>query len=293
MYHRIAVLEQDPYGLAVRPDHFQQHVEHLHRLGCVVPLAEMARPGGAAGVAITFDDGYADNSSTAAPLLQQAGLHATFFITTGTLGGQRFWWDELSSAVLGAEGRSGGADVEVAGQELWLDLHDERARRTSLRFLHRRLRPLPPDELRRTVRAVLATLPVPTAPPEGATMSVEALQRLAKHPLVTIGAHTRTHLQLAGQAPALQRAEVGGSIRDLEALLHRPVTAFAYPFGTRRAVGDLAPSMARDAGCTVACTTTEGPVTKRSRPHELPRFNVVDLDGAAFATLLGRLLRLR
>ncbi|MFO0121490.1 MAG: polysaccharide deacetylase family protein, partial [Inhella sp.] len=45
----------------------------------------------ARALAITFDDGYADNASVALPLLQKHGLCATFFVSTGYLDGGRMW----------------------------------------------------------------------------------------------------------------------------------------------------------------------------------------------------------
>jgi peptidoglycan/xylan/chitin deacetylase (PgdA/CDA1 family) len=116
MYHRVADVRLDAYGLAVSTARFAEHVELLTRLGCVVPLAEVTRPG-ATRLAVTFDDGYADNATAAAPLLQAAGLPATYFITTGRLGGRRFWWDRLAFAFLGEHSLPPGIDVPVAGRD--------------------------------------------------------------------------------------------------------------------------------------------------------------------------------
>lgn len=274
MYHRVAAVPSDPYGLAVHPSRFAEQVEHLLARRCVVPLAELVGPGAATRVAITFDDGYADNATAAAPVLAAAGLPATYFITTGRLGGRSFWWDRLAAALLGPHPLPDGLDVDLGGRPLWLALDDAPARETALRFLHRRLRPLPPDALQATVDALLEQLAVPPAPADELSMTEAQLRELAAAPLVEIGGHTRTHLQLAGQAEALQRREICGSVEDLRALLGLPVTSFAYPFGTRSAVGDLAPRLAQEAGCTLACSTEPGPVTTRSDRHRLPRLNV-------------------
>jgi len=48
---------------------------------------------------------------------------------------------------------------------------------------------------------------------------------------IEFGAHGRTHVDLTGLSPALLEEEVGGSQADLEAILQRRVTSFAYPFG--------------------------------------------------------------
>jgi peptidoglycan/xylan/chitin deacetylase (PgdA/CDA1 family) len=43
---------------------------------------------------LTFDDGYVDNFSIAAPILDELGIRATFFVTTGFVAGTHFpWWE--------------------------------------------------------------------------------------------------------------------------------------------------------------------------------------------------------
>jgi len=49
-------------------------------------------------IAITFDDGYLDNHAVAAPILEEHGLTATFFITTACIGSTVVpWWDQGGS----------------------------------------------------------------------------------------------------------------------------------------------------------------------------------------------------
>ncbi len=55
-------------------------------------------------LAITFDDGYADNAKIAAPILLRLGLPATFFIATGFLDGGCMWNDTVIEAVRAAKG---------------------------------------------------------------------------------------------------------------------------------------------------------------------------------------------
>lgn len=101
LYHRVTELESDPHHLAVSPARFKSHLDAIVRLGVPMSLAAMldaARRGSlrAGAVAVTFDDGYADNLTSAAPLLAEAGVPATIFLSTGAIvNGREFWWDEL------------------------------------------------------------------------------------------------------------------------------------------------------------------------------------------------------
>lgn len=91
-YHQV----QDPAddGSSVSPSHFRSQMEYLRQNYEVVGLADAVhrlakRQMPQRLVSITFDDGYLDNSMTAAPIMHALGLPATFFVSTDMIGSER------------------------------------------------------------------------------------------------------------------------------------------------------------------------------------------------------------
>lgn len=88
-YHQVRDPADD--GSSVGTAAFRQQMEYLRENYRVVPLddavkrlARGRRPERL--VAITFDDGYLDNATTAAPIMHALGLPATFFVSTDMIG---------------------------------------------------------------------------------------------------------------------------------------------------------------------------------------------------------------
>ncbi len=84
-YHSV---NPSPSYLSLDPSLFDAHLAWLEEHCRVVGLEELvAGPGRTGGpyVAITFDDGYADNRAHALPLLAARGMTASFFVAVGFL----------------------------------------------------------------------------------------------------------------------------------------------------------------------------------------------------------------
>ena len=283
LYHRVAEPRDDPFQLAVSPHNFESHLEYLSRRGGVVPLTEVHVRTKVDRIAITFDDGYRDNAETAAPALASAGLPVTWFITVGLLGGKSFWWDRLTDAVLGPHDLPDALEVDLPGAPVWVDLRTPDARKRALNLFHHRIRPLPPPDVESTVDALSNALGVPSPPADATSMTRDQLLTMCGLPGADIGAHTLTHVQLRGQPVGLKRREIVGSVEVLRSLTGRPVTSFAYPFGSPRAVDREAQHFVREAECTLACSTNPGLAVRQSSRYLLPRMAVEDWPGDVFA----------
>ncbi len=80
-YHSVGIRDHE---MNVTSDEFRRQMEWLAEHAEVLSLADAVE--GAGGVAITFDDGYRDNLTFAAPILAELGLSATVFVVAGRVG---------------------------------------------------------------------------------------------------------------------------------------------------------------------------------------------------------------
>jgi peptidoglycan/xylan/chitin deacetylase (PgdA/CDA1 family) len=299
-YHRIAEASPDPWPVCVSPAHFDQQLDVLSRQVNVVPLADLTqaltedRPL-RRSVVITFDDGYADNLHAAKPLLERHATPATVFVTTGQIGSDReFWWDELERLLITPFELPDVLELTIGRQQHRWQLDrtgsaegQDRQHRLQVYYeVHRRLQPQPAPEISRVLDDLRhwARREPDVSPSRRALTADEALA-LCDGGLIEIGAHTVTHPLLPAFDAGVQADEIRQSKSACEALLGRPVEAFAYPYG--RYTPQTA-ALVRDAGFACACTSDADIVHGRSRPHALPRVYVGDWDGAEFEKRLTR-----
>jgi len=282
LYHRVAHLERDPHGLAVRPDRFAEHCEVLRRRCTVVPLAQSDRT--RREVAITFDDGYADNAGDARRILAAAGLSATFFVTAGRVGrDQEAWWDRLENTLLGCDTGADTLELEIDGRRFWADIRSTPARQRAHLALFWRLRPMRLATLELVLTELQAQLGVhPADRQTHRWMTAEELRALSTSDGLEIGAHTLTHPFLPTLDPAEQWQEIDGSRASLQQLLGVQPRLFSYPYGGPDAFGPATAALVRDAGYTMACTATGGLARAGCDLVQIPRNVVGDWSAERF-----------
>jgi len=307
LYHRVADLDSDPQRLAITPSRFAQHLELLTRCYRPLPLKELATRARAGtlpdrAVAVTFDDGYADLIENAKPLLDRFDVHATLFVTTSLLGSTReFWWDDLERLLLTPGNLPSALTVAIGERTRTWDLDEGSSytagqrrmhaawdvessanpttRHDVYRQLHRLMRDASAAEREQALGALAAARSATsTGRQTHRVLSQDEVVRLAKDPLVAIGAHTVNHPMLSALPSADQRSEIVESRTTLQRLTDREIGDFAYPFGGSDDYTHETETLVREAGFTAAYGTTPGAVGPRSDPFALPRIGVSRLD---------------
>lgn len=208
MYHAIGdvVPEGMRPELCVRPAAFEKQVRLLKKRGYTFLKASQV-PGCTAKkpVAITFDDGFADNAEAALPILRKYGAAATIFVAR---------------------------ESDVPGARM---------------------------------------------------LSAEQLAALAAEPLIELGAHTLTHINMSKHEAPVVEAEVRGSLEYVQGFTGKPCTAFAYPYGR---FDDKDVAILKAAGVACAFTVRKG-VEPVGDPYRIRRSGVLrSCDGLQFRILL-------
>lgn len=179
-------------------------------------------------VAITFDDGLANNLKHALPILEKYNAPATFFITTIRDAGQDILWPDFIDVASSLT----DSDITIDGKVFSKGKNNE--------YWHdgKRLKQLCNDNDVSYLYMAMEAFPYhlgfktnPDLEDYWRMMTEEELQELAASPLVTIGSHGMFHTNLDKQDFWFAYEEMKRSKEYLERVIGNPIKALAYPNG--------------------------------------------------------------
>jgi peptidoglycan/xylan/chitin deacetylase (PgdA/CDA1 family) len=265
-YHRIAepsdVAELDPGVAEVNAREFQEQLAVIKTYCTVVSLRDVrlfVRGGKLPPnpVMVTFDDGYCDNHDVALPLLEKAGVAATFFIATGYPdGGRLFWWDRV--ALLMHRCRRARVRIAYPTPLLLEPTRDPIAAAMLVSRAIKRTRGL--DISRMWDELELAT-GVSIDPAEerrlaaGTIMGWEQIRAL-KRAGMDVQSHSHSHRVLQTLSPEEAARDLARSRRILSEEIDAAVRAVAYPVGHR--LQGVFPRAVEEAGFELGFTNDSG-----------------------------------
>lgn len=223
-------------------------------------------------VLITFDDGYRNNATLAAPLLIRKSFPALFCLASGYIGSDRVLWpDEVFARVLAwnsasLEGPDGAVsavpELPAAREALALSMV-EACKNCS-------------DDRRRSFVAYLAR-ETPRAnamidPAVQEFMSWDEVRALAAARF-DLGSHTVTHPILSQLSPEDLCRELRESRACIETQTGLQCKAVAYPNGRSRDIGESVLAATRDAGYEIAFTVSNNWCARTRDPLQLDRIS--------------------
>ena len=207
---------------------------------------------------LTFDDGFENNYSVVAPILEEFHVPATFYLTTDFIESNRpSWIDmveyavethrkfELKLPVIGIDGR-----YETEKEKFFL--LDE------IRRLVKSNAKLDPYEVANEVWAQLRVKDFTPDPGLDQKMNWDQVRELSQNKLFTIGGHSHTHQVLEYLTQPELEKEVGISMNKLEEQLDYLVKHYSYPEGLENCYSNRVINVLKQHGIICAPSAIHG-----------------------------------
>ncbi len=225
---------------------------HLHDL----PRLLSEQTGTRKYVAFTLDDGYRNNAEFAAPVFARYSIPYTIFITTGFVERKRsMWWRTIAALVTETDSFQfdfGGGTVDVCS---------ESPSQITAAFarLVQFMQCFDEDEAVARIDAAAQTVGIDAISlVDESVMNPSELRTLALDPLVHLGAHTVTHVNLRRVDDKRLAKEIAESTESMQRYAGYRPRSFAYPYGWKAAVGEREIRAVSEAGFDVGVTTQPG-----------------------------------
>ena len=204
--------------------------------------------------AFTFDDGFADTLTHALPVMEEFDAPMTVYVATGMITGEMdAWWLGLADLIRRKD------RIELPDFGGPLDCSDSANKKRTFVAIEKRIHEN--YDLLSGVRDAIAGAGIDcSALVTQEALTADKLRQLSRHPLVTIGGHGDTHINLAQADAAIVECELISNRSFLEGIIDKPVMHFAYPFGNAHACGEREAEIARATGFRTAVTTRCGSV---------------------------------
>lgn len=183
-------------------------------------------------VIISFDDGFRNNYTTAAPILDELGLPAIFYISSGIVNTDlMFWVDAIEDCL----NQTTNPEIRIKlHEQTYYSLNTVREKITALDTIKAYCKCVDAAEKNRVIDDIQTETgisPSVTHSPNYEKISWEELKELHSNSLFTIGGHSTYHQILTSLDKPMLKLEIRSSLDLLRINLEADIIHYSYPEG--------------------------------------------------------------
>lgn len=283
MLHRVLPeIEREQYNLnkdlAISPEKLEEYILFFKQKGYIfISLEDLSNwldgrfKLQQKFICLTFDDGYRDNLIHGLPVLKKHQVPATIYVTNCLPNGTALlWWyyfedyaQKFNRLIL----NSSLGQIEFS----W---NDSTEAFSQFQQISETIKSIPSEELKEVLKSSFTLTDEDIAKQSKAvSLSWDEIRLLSEEPLITIGAHTMSHVSVKQQNDEIVRFEMLNSKLEIELEIGKKVAHFAYPFGGEFDVSQRDLEIAASIGFKTSTLNQPGNIfkTNKSRQQALAR----------------------
>lgn len=247
----------------VTADRFGAVVDALCTAGTPVSMPDLVaandtgRPLPPRAFILTFDDGFENNYSIAAPILERGGIPATFYVTSGFVDGNASSWTDLIEHAF--ESRDQVSAALDTGEQVSCRTPAEKQQALDrIRSFVKSRRDIDPYQFAESVRSQLGVTDAPADEQLDRKMSWSQVRELSESDLFTVGGHGHTHRILEFLEQSDLEREIDQSLELLLPHVAGPILHYSYPEGLSDCYSPRIVSLLQRHGIRCAPTAEPG-----------------------------------
>ena len=265
--------------LKVTPQFLEQTIQTVQASGYeIISLDEMherlVRTGESKPYAVfTFDDGYRDNRDLALKIFERYNIPMAIYIVSDYSSGQgELWWLALEEII---KQNASIQDPFVSGK-----IHTTKTTEQKYKVfdaLYWQLRYMDQFQQREKIKDLSKNHNFDiTKLPQDLIMNWDELRELNQHPLVTLGAHTKSHYAVGLMDHEQAKQEIVKGLEVMSEQLGTQPSHFAYPYGDATSAAPKDFELARELNFKTGVTTRKGVLYENHKNHltALPRVSL-------------------
>ena len=297
LYHRVNNLLIDPQELSVTPENFELQLQFLKSQFKILSLKELLerRDNGLdidGTIALTFDDGYADNYYNALPILEKNKVQATIFVTSGHVENSReFWWDELERIFI-INLKKGRLKLKINKKSYQWNITSKVDSQEVYKELSKLIKSLDTIDREKILSQLFiwSNLNRQEGRVNNRAVTKNELKNLSESKFIDIQSHCVNHCVLSVEKTLTIFDEYSESKHFLETITQKTIDIISYPFGTKFDYNRDSIRLAKKVGYKYGIANNQGILDASSLNYEIPRFLVRDWDLSLFKSQIYSML---